>query len=68
MKVDSFSRDNVSDIVDDYMETIVGFSENRWNRIFSTWGQKVPQAAAKPTTDRSAARRKLYVGSSPEKA
>ena len=66
--MDSFLRDNVSDIVDDYMETIAGFSENCWDCIFAAWGQNVSQTAVKPTTDRSAARRKLYVGSSPAKA
>jgi hypothetical protein len=63
--VDSFSQDNASDIVEDYMETIKDFSENRWNHIFAAWGQKVQQVATKPT---STARRKLYVGSSPAQA
>ncbi|KAJ6526084.1 hypothetical protein B0H19DRAFT_1275936 [Mycena capillaripes] len=61
---DAFSRDNVGDIVDDYIANALAFPEHRWERIMARCGiKKAAPAAAAAALDTK--RRSLYTPSSP---
>ncbi|KAJ6537477.1 hypothetical protein DFH09DRAFT_1090831 [Mycena vulgaris] len=65
-----FSRDNVSSLVDDYLENFGDFSARKWETVITLCGVSVAKAQA-PTVSAavmSTSRRTLYISSSPVKA
>ncbi|KAJ6461302.1 hypothetical protein DFH09DRAFT_1114303 [Mycena vulgaris] len=65
-----FSRDNVSSLVDDYLENFGDFSARKWETVITLCGVSVAKAQG-PTVGAavmSTSRRTLYISSSPVKA